>query len=149
MPTYEMPLFLRIMKKPDVVATLKRTSETIFKTGGFIRKMENWGTKDLPYKMSANGQVHRQANRFFICFDAPSNSIDYILDECKRDIDVVKLLIFKQFVPVKKECTFQEEMLPPAYRPSVQKLIEQANKQKKDKNKFQYNSGLDYYPFKK
>lgn len=35
------------------------------------------------------------------------------------------------------------------YRPSVQKLVEIAKKQQRNKHEFKYNTGLDYYPFNK
>ncbi|XP_012225659.1 small ribosomal subunit protein bS6m [Linepithema humile] len=147
MPTYEMPLMIRIIKKPELVATLKRTAETIFNTGGFIRKMENWGLKQLPCKIKSHQHVHREANHFLICFDAPPNQLEKIFDECNRDVDIVRLKIYKQNEPIKKECTFHKEMLPPAYRPSVQEMMKMAQKQNRNKYEFKHNSGLDYYPF--
>ncbi|XP_011876746.1 PREDICTED: probable 28S ribosomal protein S6, mitochondrial [Vollenhovia emeryi] len=147
MPTYEMPLLLRIMKKPELVATLKRTAQTILGTGGFIRKIENCGVKPLPCKTSIHGHVHREANHFFIYFDVPPKELGTIMDQCNRDIDIVRLKIYKQNSPVKKECTFHEEMLPPPYRPSVQKLMEVAKKRQHNRRAFKPNSGLDYYPF--
>lgn len=151
MPTYEMPLLLRIMKKPELVATLKRTAETIFNTGGFIRKIENCGVKALPCKTSIHGHVHHEANNFFIYFDVPPLEIDKIIDKCNRDIDIVKLQIYKHNESINKEhrCTFHEEMLPPPYRPGVQKLMAAAKKQHRNKHGFKYNSGFDYYPFNK
>jgi len=149
MPTYEMPLLLRIMKKPELVAALKRTTETIFNTGGFIRKIENCGVKPLPCKTNVHGHVYHEANHFFIYFDAPPQEIDKVVDKCQRDMDIVKSQIYKQNEPSNKKCTFHEEMLPPPYRPSVQKLMEIAKKQRRNKYDFKYNSGLDYYPFNK
>ncbi|GAB1864384.1 alpha-1,2-Mannosidase [Camponotus japonicus] len=149
MPTYEMPLLLRIMKKPELVATLKRATSTIFSTGGFIRKIENWGVKPLPCKAVAHGRVHREANHFLIYFDVPPRELDKIVDECNRDIDIVKLQVFKQMEPKKQNCTFHEEMLPSPYRPGVQKLMELAKRRKNNKYQFKYNSGLNYYPFNK
>ncbi|XP_011169214.1 probable 28S ribosomal protein S6, mitochondrial [Solenopsis invicta] len=150
MPTYEMPLLLRVMKKPELVATLKRTAESIFGTGGFIRKIENCGVKPLPCKTNAHGHVYREANHFFIYFDAPPHEIDKITDKCNRDIDIVRSKIFKQNEPSKVKCTFHEEMLPPPYRPSVQKLMEMTKRQeKRNTREFKYNNGLDYYPFNK
>ncbi|XP_029681024.1 probable 28S ribosomal protein S6, mitochondrial [Formica exsecta] len=149
MPTYEMPLMLRVMKKPELVATLKRATTTILNTGGFLRKIENWGVKPLPCKMRAHGRIYREANHFLIHFDVPPKDIDKILDECNRDVDIVRLRIFKQNKPIKKDCTFHEEMLPPSYRPNVQKLVELAKKRHDNQYAFKYNTGLDYYPFNK
>jgi len=139
---------LRVMKKPELVATLKRATTTIFNTGGFIRKIENWGIKPLPCKTSVHGHIYKEANHFLIHFDVPPKEIDKILDEYNRDVDIVRSRIFKQNKLIKKNCTFHEEMLPPSYRPSVQKLVELA-KQRHNKYEFKYNSGLDYYPFNK
>lgn len=57
------------------------------------------------------------SSNFFIYFDVPPVEIDKILDKCNRDIDIVRLQIYKH-EPIKKErkCTFHEEMLPPPYR---------------------------------
>jgi small subunit ribosomal protein S6 len=46
--------------QPEVISTLRRTAGAIFNKGGIIRKLENLGTRNLPYKMSAHGSVHRQ-----------------------------------------------------------------------------------------
>lgn len=114
-------------------------------------------------------------SHFLIHFDVPPKELDKILDECNRDVDIVKLRIFKKNEPIKKDCTFHEEMLPPPYRyilvfhnlqynlymyryliilfylyrPNVQKLMELAKKRHDNKYAFKYNSGLDYYPFNK
>ncbi|XP_072752524.1 small ribosomal subunit protein bS6m [Anoplolepis gracilipes] len=149
MPTYEMPLILRVMRKPELVATLKRATTTIFNTGGFIRKIENWGVKPLPCKINAHGRVHKEANHFLIHFDIPPKEIDKIVDEYNRDTDIIRSRVFKQREPIKINCTFHDEMLPPPYRSSVQKLMELAKKQHNNKYDFKYNSGLDYYPFNK
>ncbi|KAH0953657.1 hypothetical protein HN011_004145 [Eciton burchellii] len=147
MPTYEMPLIIRMMKKTQLVATLKRTSSIIFNTGGFIRNIENWGVKHLPFKIRVHGQVHTEANHFFLRFDIPPTELKKIVDEYQRDVDIVRLKIYQENKGNKIRCTFDEEMLPPPYRPDVQKLMKKANKSKT--NKFKYNSGLDYYPFNK
>ncbi|KRF84048.1 small ribosomal subunit protein bS6m isoform X2 [Drosophila virilis] len=58
-----------------------------------------------------------------------------------------RALPFKVEEPEDYECTLHEEMLPPAYRKDVQELIDIAKR--KQKPKYNYNSGLDYYPFQK
>lgn len=46
----------------------------------------------------------------------PPKEIDKVLDKYHRDIDIIRVSIFKQYKPINKECTFHEEMLPPPYR---------------------------------
>ncbi|XP_043483638.1 probable 28S ribosomal protein S6, mitochondrial [Leptopilina heterotoma] len=151
MPTYEMPLLLKIMSKPDLTATLKRVAQMIFDKGGFIRKMENLGRKPTAYRISSHGRVHKEANFFIFYFDLPPSSTNQLHDEYNLDIDIVKNQIITQSTTKPFECTLDEEMLPAPYRPSVQKLMkiaEEADK-KKNKYKFKYNSGLSYYPFQR
>lgn len=171
MPTYELAVILRQMTRvsvniqgvkiliwkwhwndvkwiqPEIVSTLKRTAETIFDKGGIIRKLENLGTRPLPYKMSEHGLVHRTGSYFMLHFDCSPNLIADFSEEYGRDIDIVRANIFKVENPKKFKCTLDEELLPPAYRKEVIKMIEVAKR--RDKPKYDQKSGLDYYPFQK
>ena len=53
---------------------------------------------------------------FVIHFDVPPSDIDGIKEKCNRDVDVVRNRIYKKGIPEQFDCTFHEEMLPPAYR---------------------------------
>ncbi|KAB0796424.1 hypothetical protein PPYR_10485 [Photinus pyralis] len=147
MITHELMLLYRVMPKPELVTTLKRTAETLFSRGGIIRKLENLGTRDIPFKISAHGVVYKQASYYVFTFNVPPIAIKDLLDEFERDVDIIRRKIFKQNSPEFKECTLHEELQPAPYRKSVQELIAQARKL--DKPKFNYNTGLDYYPFQK
>lgn len=127
---------------------MKRTAESILEKGGILRKIENLGTKETPYKISSHGLVHRTGSYFLMNFDVAPQQIEDLKEEYGRDIDIVRRHIFKVEEPKKIECTFHEEMKPPAYRKEVIDMIELGKKNQK-KPKFQYNSGLDYYPFQK
>uniref|UniRef100_A0A6M2DKT6 Small ribosomal subunit protein bS6m n=1 Tax=Xenopsylla cheopis TaxID=163159 RepID=A0A6M2DKT6_XENCH len=147
MITYELSLILRNMPRNEIFSTLKRTAESIFEKGGIIRKIDNLGARDLPYKISANGQVHRQGNYFLMTFDSPPHAIEDLREEYSRDIDIIRKRIYKyQDLPA-IECTLDQELLPPAYRPEVQALITQS--QKVAKHKFKINNKIDYYPFQR
>ncbi|XP_069698698.1 small ribosomal subunit protein bS6m [Periplaneta americana] len=151
MPNYEVALVLRAMSRPEIITTLKRSAESIFSKGGIIRKIENLGSGDLPYKMRAHSLVHRQGSCFVVHFICPPTAISVLEDEYGRDVDIVRRTIFKQEVLPEIECTLDEEMQPPAYRKDVQKMIEDSKKviKKSEKHRFKYNTGLDYYPFQK
>ncbi|KAG7201741.1 hypothetical protein KM043_004463 [Ampulex compressa] len=148
MPTYEMPLFTRVMKKPELVAVLKRAANTIFNTGGFIRKIENLGVQELPYKIHAHGKTHKQASQFILYFDVPPKLLKNVSYDVRYDLDVIKCMIYKQNNPGTVQCTLEEELLPAPYRKDVQELLQIAKKTK-NKKEFQHNSGLDYYPFQR
>lgn len=81
-------------------------------------------------------------------FDAPTTLIHEMKEEYGRDIDIVRRHIFKVEEHNKPiECTLFEEMLPPAYRKEVQRMV--AISKKSEKPKYNQKSGLDYYPFQK
>ncbi|XP_035779557.1 probable 28S ribosomal protein S6, mitochondrial [Anopheles albimanus] len=150
MPTYELSLILRQMGRPELVATLKRTATAIFDKGGFIRKLDNLGTKALPFKTSAHGIVHRNGSYFVLKFDTPPSAIDDLDEEYGRDVDIVRKRIYRADFSQQEaiSCTLHEELLPPAYRKDVQTMIATAERSK-TKKVFKYNTGLDYYPFQK
>ncbi|XP_017053544.1 probable 28S ribosomal protein S6, mitochondrial [Drosophila ficusphila] len=147
MPSYELALVLRQLPRPELISVIKRTAESILDKGGIIRKLENLGTRALPHKVSEHGVVHREGTHFTIAFDTAPTRIADLKEEFGRDIDIIRRYIFKVEEPEEKPCTLHEEMLPPAYRKDVQEIIAAA--QKKQKKKYNYNSGLDYYPFQK
>ncbi|XP_055546843.1 probable 28S ribosomal protein S6, mitochondrial [Wyeomyia smithii] len=149
MPTYELVLILRQMPRPEVISVLKRTATAIFDKGGVIRKLDNLGTRPLPFKTSVHGLVHRTGSHFIVTFDTPPSTVEELEEEYGRDVDIIRKRIYKANANEQDQvsCTLHEEMLPPAYRKDVQKMVAIASRNKK--KGFQYNSGLDYYPFQK
>lgn len=109
--------------------------------------MENLGTRDLPYKIGVHNQMHRRASYFLIELNIPPGKIDDLMEEATRDVDIVRRRLYKAEKPLEEPCTLEDEMQPPPYRKNVQELIEQARSL--DKPKYEYNTGLDYYPFQK
>ncbi|XP_030757721.1 probable 28S ribosomal protein S6, mitochondrial [Sitophilus oryzae] len=147
MINYELLLLLRVMPKPETKQVLHRVAEQIFDKGGIIRKLENLGTRRMPYKTSSHGIVHHQASYFLLEFNAPPSSLHGLADEYVRDVDIIRKRIYKQVEREPFECTLHDEMQPAPYRKDVQDLI--ATTKKSTKPRFSYNSGLDYYPFGK
>ncbi|XP_034480464.1 probable 28S ribosomal protein S6, mitochondrial [Drosophila innubila] len=147
MPSYELSLVLRQLPRPELISVIKRTAESIFNKGGIIRKLENLGSRPLPHKVSEHGVVHREGTHFNIMFDTAPTKILDLKEEFGRDIDIIRRNIYKVEEAVEFKCTLHDEMLPPAYRKDVQEIIDIAKK--KQKPKYNYNSGLDYYPFQK
>uniref|UniRef100_A0A1B6BXI6 Small ribosomal subunit protein bS6m n=2 Tax=Clastoptera arizonana TaxID=38151 RepID=A0A1B6BXI6_9HEMI len=149
MPTYELALLLRVLPKPETATVLKRTANTIFENGGFLRKLDNVGTRKTPYKISSHGAVHKEASYFVFQFDYPPTKIKDLLEVYGRDVDIVRRNIFKVEEPTEYECTIDEEIMPAPYRKEVIKMIELGKKKAASKKQFKYNTGLDYYPFQK
>lgn len=148
MITYELCLLLRTMPKTQLKSTLKRTAQAIFDKGGIIRRIENMGTRDMPYKTSVHGVVYNKASYYLMEFNASPQHIETLAEEYGRDIDIIRKRIYKkQAILEEIACTLEDEMQPPPYRKDVQELIAKAETLKKPN--FSYNSGLDYYPFQK
>ncbi|KAG5680135.1 hypothetical protein PVAND_009660 [Polypedilum vanderplanki] len=148
MPTYELALMLRTMSRPEIVTTLKRTTEAIFSKGGFLRQLDYLGDKQLPYRVHKNSQKHFTGSAFIVTFDVSPKKLDDLLEEYTRDVDILKRSIFKiEDEPQKIECTLDEELKPPAYRKEVINMMEKAAKGQKEK--YPQNTGLNYYPFQK
>lgn len=138
---------MRFYLQPELISVIKRTATSILDKGGVIRKLENLGSRPLPHKVSEHGVVHREATHFTITFDTAPTKISDLTEEFGRDIDIIRKNVFKLEEPEKFKCTLHDEMLPPAYRKDVQEIIDIAKR--KQKPKYNYNSGLDYYPFQK
>lgn len=147
MPTYELALMLRTMARPELVSTLKRTTESIFSRGGFLRKLDFLGDKQLPYRIHKNSQKHFTGSAFVVTFDVPPKCIADLMEEYSRDVDVLKRQIFKIEEPSNAECTLSDELQPPAYRKEVIQMMKVAAKGQKEK--YPQNTGLKYYPFQK
>ncbi|GAB0100442.1 Probable 28S ribosomal protein S6, mitochondrial [Sergentomyia squamirostris] len=151
MPVYELYLLLRQMPRPEIVSGVKRMAEIILDRGGVIRSINSLGTRELPYKISSQGLVHRTGTYFTLEFSVPPKNLEDIDEEYSRDVDIVRRRIYKIEdeinVPKHEPCTLHEELLPPVYRKDVQEMLAIAARKKNPK--FKYNSGLDYYPFSK
>ncbi|CAH2243535.1 probable 28S ribosomal protein S6, mitochondrial [Pararge aegeria] len=150
MPSYELALMLKAMPKPELKTTLTRISHAIFNRGGIIRNIENLGFRAMPYKTSSHSLVHREANYFVFKIDTATQAVADLKEEYSRDVDIIRQRVYKIPDKADQTCTLEQELLPPAYREEVQKMIELGKSQvNRFTYKFKYNSGLDYYPFQK
>ncbi|XP_017879839.1 28S ribosomal protein S6, mitochondrial-like, partial [Ceratina calcarata] len=81
---------LRVANKAEYMTVLKNVANSIFSTGGFIRKIENWGEKDLPCKAHTDHGNYTRAGHFMFSFDVPPASVKLIKDDCKRNLGIIK-----------------------------------------------------------
>lgn len=132
MPLYELTLVLRPMAKPEIVETLKRCANLIWKGNGVIKKIDFLGCKKLPYKIpsSTENEIYHEANYFTYHVSINSERMKEIRPEYKLDIDVIISkfnLAEESTIPENYECTLEEELKPPAYRESIKPLLESKN----------------------
>lgn len=156
MPTYELVLLLKKMDVTALKTVLTRNAKYVLESGGNLRKMENLGHQTTPFAIVKQGRREHSAHYFLFNYDANIQQNREIHDKFKRDLDVLKSTSFVECkIPgeplqekPKLECTLHEDLLPPPYRPSVVKLLQQAEKvrNRKQKKKFKFNTGLDYSP---
>jgi len=134
--------------RPQVVETLKRTGQNIFNNEGYIRQIQSLGERRLPNIKHAKGEKHTEGAYVLFECDLKTDKIDKLKDEMARD----KSIIQTYFLALQDEndvCPeeFESELLSPANRPSIQKLIEEGRRRPKFRKIYDDHTGLDYYPF--
>ena len=74
MPTYELSLVVKqALKRPDMVAAVKRTGENVLNNGGYIRNLEFLGHRNLPQRQKANDEYHTKGSYFVMKIDVPQS----------------------------------------------------------------------------
>jgi len=148
MPGYELTLIMRKMARPQLVDSLKRVSQHIYDNGGYIRKIESLGERRLPNIKKIKGETHSEGTYVQLNLDLTTASIPIIRDEYSRDKDIVqKFLLARDSDTPTCPAEFDEELLPPGERPSVQELIRVGRRPPRFRKIFKDKTGLDYYPF--
>lgn len=138
MPAFELNVIIKRLPKAQLVECCQRIGEKLIDTGSIIRRIEFLGHKDLHYTLR-NPHVPRsprfkQASFFLYHFDSPAKNKDIIKDDLKLDYDIIHSRILLKNPPLEGyECTLEEELLTPAYRPSVDQLIREGEWAKKIK----------------
>ena len=150
MPTYELSLVVKhALKRPELVAAVKRTGENVIGNGGYIRNLEFLGHKNLPQRQKANEEYHTKGSYFIMKVDLATQSVPIMKDFCKRDANIIR----SDFIAVKPDkepiCTLEDEMKGPSERPSVQAMIDIGRKIPRYKRIFSQKTGLDFSPMYK
>lgn len=132
MPLYELVLILKPIKKPDLVACLRRTAELIWKENGAISKIDFLGTNQTSHKIksSSDASYYDTGSYFIYHVSLGQAKLSNINPELKLDVDLLKARFFlkdESKVDPEYVCTLPEELLPPVYRPSVKPLLEEKN----------------------
>ena len=128
MPAYELNVILKRLPKAQLVECCQRIGEKLIDTGSILRRIEFLGHKDLLYTLR-NPHVPRsprfkQGSFFLYHFDTPAKNRFIIIDDLKLDYDIIHSKIHLKEPPLEGyDCTLEEELLTPALRPSVDRLI--------------------------
>ncbi|XP_037534478.1 28S ribosomal protein S6, mitochondrial [Nematolebias whitei] len=96
MPRYELSLILKAMQRPETVATMRRTVETLMERGAVVRDLESLGERQLPYKITKHNQLHIRGTYFLIDFYSPPNVLNDLLNHLHRDVDVVRPMVLRK-----------------------------------------------------
>jgi len=141
---------MRKMAKPALVSALKRAAGEVYGSGGYVRRMQSLGERELPNRKIKKGVTHTTGTYFIMDVDAKVKDLINIEDEYNRDKDIIQHYVLsreKKDEPFVCAETLDAEMLPPAERPSVQDLVKQGRAPPRFRKIFEDNTGLDYYPF--
>jgi ribosomal protein S6 len=148
MPTYDLSLVIKAaLKRPQIVAAVKRMGDHIYNTGGYIRSLEFVGERDLPQRQRANDEWHNRGNFFVLRVDLATKDIGMVSDEAMRDSDVIRNDIVSITSPAVPVCTLEDERKPPTERPSVQTMLDIGRQKPMYSKIYKPNTGLGFYPF--
>lgn len=90
MPRYELALILKVMERPELIETIKRTSMAVINSGAIIRSMENIGYRKLPHKVFKHGRRFDDGNYFLIHFESPITPLRPLMEELRLDTDIIR-----------------------------------------------------------
>ena len=97
MPRYELLLISRKLAKDGLQSLLKRTCDFIFDQDGIVRKIENLGEQELPYRMKAHTEWHTHGQYFLLDIHMKTQSLPPFKKELKFDFDVIRPTLIKAF----------------------------------------------------
>eukprot|EP00112_Aurelia_sp_Birch-Aquarium-sp1_P002109 Seg123.4 transcript_id=Seg123.4/GoldUCD/mRNA.D3Y31 product="28S ribosomal protein S6 mitochondrial" pseudo=true protein_id=Seg123.4/GoldUCD/D3Y31 len=103
MPRYELTMITRLLQKDGLASLLRRTATWIMDNGGVVRKFENLGEQELPYKMKAHAERFTHGRYLVMDFYLGADKVTELENELRVDSDLVRPRVFK------KEDTFGEE----------------------------------------
>ncbi|XP_060067777.1 small ribosomal subunit protein bS6m-like [Ylistrum balloti] len=116
MPRYELALILKNLPKEGLANALKRSCQVVWEQEGVVRKIENLGTKSLPYKMKAHGSGNTTGSYFVMNFDASTDGKEEIQKKLHRDAEIIRPTIFNVTEDEERpcirglECQFDEDI---------------------------------------
>ena len=143
-----MTVIMKKMAHPNLVSAVKRVAEEIYINGGYIRNLQSLGTRTLPNIKHAKGTNHNEGTYVLMDIDVRAADLNKINDEYRRDKDIIQQFVLsKTDESFKCAETLDDELKPPAERPSIQTLIEHGRRPPRFKKIFDSKTGLDYYPF--
>ncbi|KAJ7321764.1 28S ribosomal protein S6, mitochondrial [Desmophyllum pertusum] len=105
MPEYELAMITKLLAKEGFASVLRRTAQFIMDKGGVVKKMENLGEQELPYRMRSHHQWNSRGRYFLINFILGADGLKELKHELKTDIDLIRPRVVRVrscFEPEKK-----------------------------------------------
>lgn len=90
MPEYELALITKLLTKEGLASVLRRTALFIIEKGGVVKKMENLGEQELPYRMRAHHEWNTHGRYFLINFVLGADGLKELKNELDTDIDLIR-----------------------------------------------------------
>ncbi|XP_028409535.1 28S ribosomal protein S6, mitochondrial-like [Dendronephthya gigantea] len=95
MPRYELSLITRALSNEGLANILRRVATLVMEQGGVVRKMENLGEQELPYRMRAHNEWHTQGRYFLFDMDIGPTQLPSFQKELKLDTDLIRPRLVK------------------------------------------------------
>ena len=111
MPRYELLLITKTLNREGLHTLLKRTCNFIFEQNGIIRKIENLGEQELPYRMKAHTEWLTHGRYFLLDMHIKTSSIQPLKKELKFETDVVR----PTFIKSSSDFDEKEKKIPKIY----------------------------------
>mgnify|MGYP002803445022 CR=1 FL=1 len=96
MPRYELSLITRPLNNEGLANILRRVATLVMEKGGVVRKMENLGQQELPYRMRAHNVWHTYGRYFLFDMDIGPTQLPSFEKELKLDTDLIRPRLVKQ-----------------------------------------------------
>ncbi|EDO44022.1 predicted protein [Nematostella vectensis] len=95
MPRYELIMIARVLTKEGFSNILRQTCQSIISKGGVVRKIENLGQQQLPYRMRAHAEWHTQGRYFLLDMDMNADHLELLKNELKMEPDIIRPSVVK------------------------------------------------------
>ncbi|XP_046849056.1 28S ribosomal protein S6, mitochondrial-like [Xenia sp. Carnegie-2017] len=96
MPRYELSLITKALNNEGLANILRRVAVLVMEKGGVVRKMENLGQQELPYRMKAHNEWHTHGRYFVFDMDLGPSQIPLFEKELKLNSDLIRPRLIKQ-----------------------------------------------------
>ncbi|KAL5503264.1 hypothetical protein EMCRGX_G010186 [Ephydatia muelleri] len=95
MVQYEVALILRSVPTAELSQLLKKTLSVVLDQGAVLRKVENLGERQLPYRMRAHSKYFQDGRYLVFNMDASPQMAITIRNKLRANADTIRTTLLK------------------------------------------------------